>query len=159
MPVHEWTKVDAGTFHDFHNGWIIHLKEALNGGLLPDGYYAMSEQYGGAVIADVMTLQAPLPPAPPVEGGWNRPTKPLGAECRPSGAMCRRESKFMTEVPRAWLRKSGTPEEFERAQLERTATAFNLPLEKVIEKFRDRPFGRMTHRWRQFVRQLGEGDE
>ncbi len=69
MPVHDWTKVDAGTFHDFHNGWIIHMKEALNGGLLPGGYYAMSEQYGGAVIADVMTLQAPVPPAPPLEGG------------------------------------------------------------------------------------------
>jgi hypothetical protein len=69
MPVHDWTRVDAETFHDFHNGWIIHLKEALNGGLLPKGYYAMSEQYGGAVITDVMTLQAPLPSTLPAEGG------------------------------------------------------------------------------------------
>ena len=70
MPVHDWTKVDAGTFHDFHTGWITHLKEALNGGLLPDGYYAMSEQYGGGIIADIMTLQAPLrPPPSPGEGG------------------------------------------------------------------------------------------
>ena len=69
MPVHDWTKVDAGTFHDFHNGWIIHLKEALNGGLLPGGYYAMSEQYGG-IIADILTLQAPPQPAPwPGQGG------------------------------------------------------------------------------------------
>ena len=37
MPVHDWTKVDAGIFHDFHCAWIIHLKEALNEGLLPDG--------------------------------------------------------------------------------------------------------------------------
>ena len=70
MPVHDWTKVDAGTSHDFHTGWITHLKEALNGGLLPNGYYAMSEQYGGGIVADIMTLRAPLPPAPPRgEGG------------------------------------------------------------------------------------------
>ena len=69
MPVHDWTKVDAGTFRDFHTRWITHLTEAPNGGLLPDGYYAMSEQYGGGIIADIMTLQSPLPPAPPGEGG------------------------------------------------------------------------------------------
>ena len=70
MPVHDWTKVDAGTFHDFHTRWITHLTEALNGGLLPEGYYAMSEQYGGGIVADIMTLRAPLPPAPPAgEGG------------------------------------------------------------------------------------------
>jgi hypothetical protein len=70
MPVHDWTKVDAGTFHDFHTGWITHLKEALNGGLLPDGYYAMSEQHGGGIIADILTLQAPLPSVPSQgEGG------------------------------------------------------------------------------------------
>jgi hypothetical protein len=38
---------------------MIHLKEALNGGLLPDGYYALSEQHAGARIAAVLTLQAP----------------------------------------------------------------------------------------------------
>jgi hypothetical protein len=57
MPVHDWTRVNAGTFHDFHSSWIIHLKEALNGGLLPEGYYALSEQHAGQVITDVLTLQ------------------------------------------------------------------------------------------------------
>src|SRR6266478_2118611 len=57
MPVHDWTRVNAGTFHDFHSAWIIHLKEALNDGLLPEGYYAMAEQHAGRVIADVLTLQ------------------------------------------------------------------------------------------------------
>ena len=51
MPVHDWTRVSAGTFHDFHSAWIIHLKEALNNGLLPEGYYALSEQHAGRVIA------------------------------------------------------------------------------------------------------------
>jgi hypothetical protein len=59
MPVHDWTKVDAGTFHDFHSAWIIHLKETLNNGMLPDGYYAMAEQHAGGRMPDVLTLQAP----------------------------------------------------------------------------------------------------
>lgn len=35
MPVHDWTRVNTGTFHDFHSAWITHLRDALNGGLLP----------------------------------------------------------------------------------------------------------------------------
>jgi hypothetical protein len=45
MPVHDWTMVEAGTFHSFHCAWIAHLMGKLNGGLLPDGYYALSEQF------------------------------------------------------------------------------------------------------------------
>lgn len=56
MPIHDWTRVNAGTFHDFHTAWIIHIKEALNDGLLPHGFYAMAEQHAGQVIADVLTL-------------------------------------------------------------------------------------------------------
>lgn len=63
MPVHDWTKVDAGTFHAFHTAWITHLSETLNGGILPSGYYAMPEQHGGRLIADVLTLQVPQAPA------------------------------------------------------------------------------------------------
>lgn len=54
MPVHDWSRVKAGIFHDFHNAWITHLKEALNGGLLPEGYYALSEQHVGRVITDIL---------------------------------------------------------------------------------------------------------
>ncbi len=56
MPVHDWPGVNAETFHDFHNSWIIHLKETLNVGLLPDGYYAQSEQHAGTAAADILTL-------------------------------------------------------------------------------------------------------
>jgi hypothetical protein len=56
MPVHDWTRVSAGTFHDFHSSWIVHLKEALNGGLLPDDHYAQVEQRATAIIPDVLTL-------------------------------------------------------------------------------------------------------
>ena len=68
MPVHDWTRVSAGTFHDFHSAWIIHLKEALNGGLLPNGFYAMSEQHGNQIIADILTLH-PSESPPPVTPG------------------------------------------------------------------------------------------
>jgi hypothetical protein len=68
MPVHDWNRVDPGTFHAFHTAWITHLSEALNNGLLPSGYYALPEQHGGRLIADVLTLQGPLPAAPPTGG-------------------------------------------------------------------------------------------
>src|SRR5262249_4046223 len=64
MPVHDWTRVSDGTFHDFHYSWVLEIKRALKRGLLPDGYYVMAEQIGGDVGApDVLTLQA-LNPAP-----------------------------------------------------------------------------------------------
>lgn len=61
MPVHDWTCVDAGVFRDFHNVWIAFLRNALNSGVLPKGYYAMSEQHGGKYLADVLTLHQPPP--------------------------------------------------------------------------------------------------
>lgn len=57
MPVHDWTRVTAGTFHDLHVAWIGQLRHALNGGLLPDNYYAMAEQVAGQSIPDVLTLE------------------------------------------------------------------------------------------------------
>ena len=41
MPVHDWTRVDAGLFHDFHQSWSVEIKNAPNAGLLPKGYYAL----------------------------------------------------------------------------------------------------------------------
>jgi hypothetical protein len=63
------------------------------------------------------------------------------------------------DILQKWLQRSGTPEEFESAALERKAAAFNLPVEKVKQKFGDRPFGMMTDKWREFVLQLREEDE
>jgi hypothetical protein len=56
MPVHDWTRVEAGIFHDFHVTWIPEIKKTLNGGLLPEGYYALAEQHAGQAITDVLTL-------------------------------------------------------------------------------------------------------
>jgi hypothetical protein len=38
MPIHDWTRVDAGIFHDFHHSWIEEIKRALNRGLRPFGH-------------------------------------------------------------------------------------------------------------------------
>lgn len=40
MPIHDWTRVKAGIFHDVHHEWISTIKHALNRGLLPAGHYA-----------------------------------------------------------------------------------------------------------------------
>jgi hypothetical protein len=58
MPIHDWTRVNAGIFHDFHSAWIVELRNALNDGLLPSGYYALAEQVTRLVGPDVLTLQA-----------------------------------------------------------------------------------------------------
>jgi hypothetical protein len=43
MPIHDWTRVDAGIFHDFHLEMICSLSRALNNGVLPSDYYALIE--------------------------------------------------------------------------------------------------------------------
>jgi len=53
MPVHDWTRVNAGIFHHFHQCWIDELQRALNRGLLPESYYALAEQYAGGFGPDV----------------------------------------------------------------------------------------------------------
>ncbi len=57
MPMHDWTKVEAGIFHAFHHGWISELSRALNGGLLPGAYYALPEQVAAGFGPDVLNLQ------------------------------------------------------------------------------------------------------
>jgi hypothetical protein len=57
MPIHDWTRVDAGLFHDFHQDWTIELRRALNAGLLPPGYVALADQSISGPIPDVITLR------------------------------------------------------------------------------------------------------
>src|SRR4051812_46803748 len=56
MPVHDWSRVDAGIFHHFHHSWIEEIKRALNSGVLPADYYALAEQGAGGLGLDVPTL-------------------------------------------------------------------------------------------------------
>ena len=54
MPIHDWTRVDAGIFHHFHQGWIFMISEILNRRVLPGEYYALFEQQGaGCADAEV----------------------------------------------------------------------------------------------------------
>jgi hypothetical protein len=62
MPIHDWTRVDAGIFHHFHTLWIAEIASALNAGLLPPDFYALAEQIAGSLGPDVLTLQTPTPP-------------------------------------------------------------------------------------------------
>ncbi|MFO0966499.1 MAG: DUF4058 family protein [Gemmataceae bacterium] len=61
MPIHDWTRVAPGIFHDFHHDWITAIKRVLNQGLLPESYYALAEQQAAGFGPDVLTLQTREP--------------------------------------------------------------------------------------------------
>src|SRR5205823_11915785 len=61
MPIHDWTRVDAGTFHDFHQDWTIEIRRTLNRGILPDGYFAMADQRVSGPEPDVIALKLRSP--------------------------------------------------------------------------------------------------
>src|SRR4051812_9327929 len=58
MPVHDWTRVDDGTYHAFHGAWIHRLADALNDDVLPGEYYALPEQVVVRRQTDVLALHA-----------------------------------------------------------------------------------------------------
>ena len=57
MPIHDWSRVDANVFHDFHQVWATNIRTALNAGLLPPGYSALVEQHAAGFIPDVLTVE------------------------------------------------------------------------------------------------------
>ncbi len=67
MPIHDWSTVVAGIFHDYHGEWIRTIKHALNAGILPPDYYALAEQRAAGVEPDVLALSGGRPDAEPVE--------------------------------------------------------------------------------------------
>jgi Protein of unknown function (DUF4058) len=58
MPLHDWSRVPSGLFHDFHQSWSIRIKDALNSGRLPKGVSALVEQRAGPLEADVLAIEA-----------------------------------------------------------------------------------------------------
>jgi hypothetical protein len=106
MPVHDWTRVEAGIFHDFHTVWISNIRTALNEGLLPQGYYALAEQHAGRAITDVLTLHASpatpeLLPLPPDTGGTAVAEAPPRVRRRQTiapGALSRRRTLAVRHV-------------------------------------------------------------
>jgi Protein of unknown function (DUF4058) len=69
MPLHDWTRVNAGLFHHFHQGWCWEISGALNRGQLPDGYTALVEQRSGTKEADVLAIEERLPDLDTVSDG------------------------------------------------------------------------------------------
>jgi len=68
MPIHDWTRVDAGLFHAFHQSWTIALCNDLNAGVLPPEYFALPEQSIRGPIPDVLTLNLSSGPDEPTGG-------------------------------------------------------------------------------------------
>lgn len=38
---HDWSRVPAGLYHDFHQSWAVKLSGRLNASVLPQGYYSL----------------------------------------------------------------------------------------------------------------------
>jgi hypothetical protein len=62
MPIHDWTRVSHGAFHDFHQGWLGTLRSRLNNGVLPRAYRARIEQHTPDGVPDVVALKLGTPP-------------------------------------------------------------------------------------------------
>jgi hypothetical protein len=65
MPIHDWTRVQSGLFHEFHQSWSVRIKDALNGGLLLKGYYALVEQKVDGPEPDVIAVEMKKRANPP----------------------------------------------------------------------------------------------
>jgi len=57
MPIHDWSRVPSGLFHEFHQSWSVRIKDALNGGSLPQGFYALVEQRVDGPEPDVIAVE------------------------------------------------------------------------------------------------------
>jgi hypothetical protein len=89
MPTHDWTRVDAGLFHHFHQEWTVSLCDALNASTLPPDYFALVEQNVPGPIPDVLALRLADRSSPPPDG-----TVALAvADAPPSARMAGRTSR------------------------------------------------------------------
>jgi hypothetical protein len=84
MPLHDWKKVYAGIFHDFHQSWSMAIRDELNA-ILPADYYALVEQTTNArrdsrFGPDVLTLQHSADDDEDPDGTRDddRPVSPVG---------------------------------------------------------------------------------
>lgn len=59
MPMHNWSRLESGTYHNFHYRWLASIMDRLNSGVLPQGWFAMAEQRIGGPEADLLTLSTP----------------------------------------------------------------------------------------------------
>lgn len=57
MPMHDWTRVDAGIYHAFHSVWITEIHRAVMN-ILPEGYYSLPEQQAAGFGPDILTIKS-----------------------------------------------------------------------------------------------------
>lgn len=88
MPIHDWTRLHPGDWHDFHQGWTIRIRDALNGGGLPSGYMAMAEQVTAGPVPDVVTLRSRRP-----RSGQSGPGGVAVADAPPSARVIARKEE------------------------------------------------------------------
>jgi hypothetical protein len=106
MPVHDWTRGEAGIFHEFQTVWIGAIRNALNESLLPQGYYALAEQHAGFHIADLLTLHTspgsvrpiPIPPATAGIAVAEEPPRARRQQTVQGGALARRRTLAIRHV-------------------------------------------------------------
>lgn len=55
MPIHDWSRVDMGVFHDFHVAWMGILVSRLNSALLPPDYFGLLEQTEDVTMSSEFT--------------------------------------------------------------------------------------------------------
>jgi hypothetical protein len=60
MPIHDWSRVDAGVFHGFRQRWIGALCDALNAEILPEDHFALIEAAGRVPVLNILAE----PPSP-----------------------------------------------------------------------------------------------
>ena len=96
MPVHDWSRVKPGIFHDFHHEWISQIKRALNAGALPGDYYAMAEQWSGDRELDVLALQSRLGDDSPSGSGSSQPA---------TGVLPRPKVRDTAQTEEDWYRR------------------------------------------------------
>jgi hypothetical protein len=69
VPIHDWTRVQSGLFHEFHQCWSVRIKDALNASFRGKDYYALVEQKVDGPEPDVIAVEMkargrPAPAAP-----------------------------------------------------------------------------------------------
>jgi hypothetical protein len=75
MPMHDWTRVDAGIYHAFHHEWISEIHRAVMR-RLPEGYYSLPEQQAAGFGPDVLTLKSADAEEAPTGGGTATRARP-----------------------------------------------------------------------------------
>jgi hypothetical protein len=100
MPIHDWSRVEDASFHDFHQAWLAQIRLRLNTGLLTEGYFAHIERHFGRFESNLLALSIPPSAAKPTNG---HPTRSGGSA---GVAVATKPPKAMTHLTANPTRRS-----------------------------------------------------